>query len=209
MPTRPDVSRGKGLVRTYELFEDLQADVIRAYEMLGKRSNSQFLRRTTVRAIFALIEASVEIIKSEVRSTIRVEGGEDHLSKKELEVLGGLSITTRSRDQKLLPLEENLKITFKIAAKIWGLAEFQLDAGGEDYRDFLQAKGARNRLTHPKMYYDTQVSDEDMHCHTVAFRWSCHEFDRLFQNRFRQLLEQLPEEDTKAIINELGHTGGT
>jgi hypothetical protein len=161
VPTRPNISKGEGFVRTYELFEELQADVTRAYEVLEERRDSQFLRRATVRAIFALIEASTEIIKSEIRSTLRLKGGEDHLSEKELGILGGLSITPGPRDQKFLSLEDNLKL----AAKTWGLAEFQLDAGGENYRDFLQAKDARNRLTHPRTYYDIKVTDEDMHCH--------------------------------------------
>jgi len=204
VPTRPDISKGEGFVRSYELFEELRADVTRAYETLEKQRDSQFLRRPTVRAIFALIEASVEIIKSEIRSTLRLEGGEDHLSEKELGILGGLSITPGPRGQKFLPLEDNLKLTFKLAAKTWGLAEFQLDAGGESYREFLQAKEARNRLTHPRTYYDIQVTDEDMHCHTVAFQWSCHEFRRLFRNRFKLLAEQLPEEDRKAFLKSSG-----
>ncbi|WP_133493441.1 hypothetical protein [Alcanivorax sp. 24] len=206
MPTKPDISKKEGLVRTYELFEELQADVTRAYKVLEERRDSQFLRRTTVRAIFALIEASAEIIKSEIRSTLRLEGGKDRLSQKELGVLGGLSITPGPRDQKFLPLEDNLKLTFKLAAKTWGLAEFQLDAGGESYRDFLQAKDARNRLTHPRTYYDIQVTDEDMHCHTVAFYWLCREFNRLFQHRVKFLAEQIPEEDREAFLK--GHGGG-
>lgn len=209
MPTRPDISKGDGFVRTYELFEELQADVMRAYKALAEQRDSQFLRRSNVRAIFALMEASLEIIKSEIRSTLRLEGGEDHLSEKELGILGGLSIVPGPENQKFLPLEDNLKFTFKLAAKIWGLREFQLDAGGENYRDFLQAKDARNRLTHPRTYYDIQVTDDDMHCHTVAFQWSCHEFKRLFQHRVKLLSEQLPEEDQKAFLKEFGGpTGG-
>lgn len=208
MPTRPDIRKGEGFVRTYELFEELQSDVIRAYEVLEEQRDSQFLRRATVRAIFSLIEASTEIIKSEIRSTIRLEGGQNDLPKKELDVLGGLSITSEPRGQKFLSLEENLKLTFKLAAQTWRLPEFQLDAGGENYREFLQAKDARNRLTHPRTYYDIQVTDEDMHCHTVAFKWSCQEFNRLFQHRAKHLSTQIPAEDKKAFSKKIGGIGG-
>lgn len=208
MPSRPDISKGEGFVRTYELFEELQADVVRAYEVLEEQRDSQFLRRSTVRAIFALIEASAEIIKSEIRSTLRLEGGENHLSEKEIGILGGMSITPKPENQKFLSLEDNLKFTFKLAAKVWGLPDFQLDVGDEKYRELLQAKDARNRLTHPRTYYDIQVTDEDMQCHTVAFQWSCHEFMRLFQHRVKLLGEQLPEEDRAVFLKEFGGSAG-
>ncbi len=202
MQTKPDTKLGAGFVRPHELFEQLKADVITAYELLDEQRDSQFLRRAAVRAIFALIEASIEIIKSELRSTLRFKTDKDQLSEKELIALGGLSTTPNPKTQKFLPLEDNLKLTFKLAAKIWSLTEFQLDTSGENYREFLMAKDARNRLTHPKTYYDIQVTDEDMHRHTVAFQWSCDEFKRLFQHRVKFLATQLPQEDQKTFTKE-------
>jgi len=197
------MSIGEGFVRTYELFDELQADVLKAYEVLHKEKESQFLRRAVVRAIFALVEAIAEIIKVEVRSTLRLEGGEEALSKKELNVLGGLSITPNPKDQKFLPIEDNLKLTFKIACKIWELNDFQLDTDGENYRDFLRAKDSRNKLTHPRTFYDIQVTDEDMHCHTVTFQWSGNEFKRIFKHRIEKLTTSLPVQDRKAFLKSL------
>ncbi|RBW42780.1 hypothetical protein DS885_14750 [Psychromonas sp. B3M02] len=197
----PDISKGEGVVRAYELFEELQADVLKAYEVLDKEKESQFLRRAVVRSVFALVEAIAEIIKVEIRSTLRLEGGKESLSGKELNVLGGLSITPNSKEQKFLPIEENLKLTFKIASKLWGLDDFQFDASGENYRDFLRAKGSRNKLTHPRTFYDIQITDDDMHCHTVTFQWSCNEFKRIFKHRITKLTPSLSTQDTEVINN--------
>ncbi len=97
--TKPDTKLGAEFVRPHELFEQLKADVITAYELLDEQRDSQFLRRAAVRAIFALIEASIEIIKSELRSTLRFKTDKDQLSEKELIALGGLSTTPNPKTQ--------------------------------------------------------------------------------------------------------------
>jgi hypothetical protein len=203
MPAVPDSSKNEGLVRSHELFEELQSDVFKAYELLNDDRSSQFLRRTVVRTIFSLIEGMAEIIKVELRSTLRVEGGSETLSDKELKILGGLSFVPRPEKQKFLPLEDNLKATFKLAAKIWRIDGLRLDCKGEGYRDFLIAKDARNCLTHPRKYYDIQVTDQNMHCHTVAFEWSNGEFRRIFENRGEKLVEGLPPEDREIILGQI------
>ena len=203
MPGIPDMSKGEGFVRTYELFEELQTDVLKAYEVLDKEKDSQFLRRAVVRSVFALVEAIAEIIKVEIRSTLRLEGGKEALSKKELRVLGGLSMTPNPKEQKFLPIEDNLKLTFKIASKVWVLNDFQFDASGENYRDFLRAKDSRNKLTHPRTFYDIQITDDDMHCHTVTFQWSSNEFKRIFKHRIAKLTASLSAQDKDVLYNSV------
>lgn len=198
MPGSPRTDLGEGFVRSGELLEELRNDIESAYEALEKDRNSQYLRRCVVRAVFSFIEAAVESIKSELRSSIRCREFTEPLSERERETLGSLHVIGPRRD-KLLSLDQNIKRTFRLAAKIWKLKSFQLNTSGEDFQDFLSAKAARNRLTHPKTFYDIEVNQQDMHCHTVAGVWMRVELGRLFEARVKGLAEELPEEDRKAF----------
>ena len=120
------------------------------------------------------------------------------LSEKERETLGPLQMIG-GEPGKFLPLDQNLKRTFRIAAKVWELKEFSLDTHGADFQDFLAAKSARNKLTHPRTYYDIQVTDHNMHCHTIAGMWAQAEFVRLFRARQSSILSGLKERDRADI----------
>ncbi len=173
---------GQGFVRQHELIEQLRADVDKAYTLLEEDKSSQYLRRCVVRAVFSLTEAWIECVKWELRSSVRTGEFQGQLSPTEQEVLGSLHVIG-PRSDKFLTLDQNVKKTFRLAAKIWDLTNFKLDTGGADFQDFLRAKVARNRLTHPKTVYDIEVSDFDMHCHTIAGMWVQAETRRLFQSR--------------------------
>ncbi|MDP1566223.1 MAG: hypothetical protein Q8L91_08165, partial [Polaromonas sp.] len=72
MPGHPRVDKGEGLIRTHDLLEVLRADIDAAYRALEPERDSQYLRRCVVRAIFSFIEAVVECVKVELRSTVRL-----------------------------------------------------------------------------------------------------------------------------------------
>ena len=175
----------EGLIRTYDLIEVLSSDVYTAFEVLERDKQNQYLRRSVVRAIFSYVEALIESIKVEIRKSLRLERPDFALSKKEKELLGSLSPISQDKGRQL-PLEQNLKLTFNLAAKVWDL-DFRLNSDGEDYRDFVIAKSHRNKLTHPKTYYDVEVTDDDMHYYAVASGWVQEEFRRLFKARTESL----------------------
>lgn len=186
MPGYPRIDKGEGLIRTHELLETLQEDINLAYTALEANRQSQYLRRCSVRAVFSFIEAVLECVKVELRSNIRLGYcSERDLSQKDLETLGTLTILQGTAG-KFLSLDQNVKRTFKLAAKIWSL-DFRLSTDGADFQDFLSAKSARNRLTYPRTLYDVEVTDEDMRCHTVAGMWVQSEFRRLFEARIGSL----------------------
>ncbi|UOG92888.1 MAG: hypothetical protein L3K52_03945 [Candidatus Thiothrix sulfatifontis] len=185
MPSHPRIDKGEGLIRTYDLLQELRADIDAAYEILETDRQSQYLRRCVVRAVFSYVEALIECIKVELRSTIRTRKYSNPLSAKERETLGSLTIVGTSH-RKFLSLEQNVQRTFKLAAKIWNI-DFQLSTQDNEFNEFLTAKWARNRLTHPKSFYDIQVTDFDMHCHTRTGMWLQEEFQRLFQARVSSL----------------------
>lgn len=201
MPGSPRIDKGEGFIRSYELLEELLSDIHVAYETLERDRQSQYLRRCIVRAVFSFIEALVECIKVELRSAVRLGHFTGELTEREPETLGPLSVL--AGPGKFLALDQNVKRTFKLAAKIWGLPAFRLTTSGTDFQDFLAAKRARNRLTHPRTFYDIEVTDSDMHCHTVAGMWMRAEFHRLFDARLEALVASIPEEDRPDFVAHL------
>lgn len=200
MPSHPD--RGEGFIRTHDLLEELRADIEAAYRTLEADRQSQYLRRCVVRAIFSFIEAAVECLKVELRSSVRLGYfPEEKLSDKDKETLGSLSIFS-GKDGKFLPLNCNIRRTFKLASKIWSL-DFKLRTDNEDFRDFVSAKSARNKLTHPRTFYDIQVTDEDMHCHTVAGWWMQQELQRLINSRIESLAKNLSGPDRENLLRAI------
>ena len=199
MPGYPRIDKGEGLIRTHDLLEVLRADIDAAYRALEAERKSQYLRRCVVRAIFSFIEAIVECVKVELRSTVRLGYyPENALTAKERETLGPLAVIGAPLG-KFLPLDQNIKRTFKLATKVWVL-DFRLATSGEDFQDFLAAKSARNRLTHPRTFYDVEVTDHDMQCHTVAGMWVQNEFQRLFNARVESLMQGLSDSDRKRLV---------
>jgi hypothetical protein len=185
LPGLQNFTAGEGFIRTYDLLEALGSDVDMAFKVLEEDKANQYLRRSVVRAVFSYVEAVIEIIKVELRSSLRLERLNLELSKKNHELLGALSPISLDKGRQL-PLEQNLKSTFKLAIKVWEL-DFRLNSDGEDYRDFLIAKSYRNKLTHPKTYYDIEITDDDMHYHAVAGMWVQAEFKRLMKARVDSL----------------------
>ena len=202
MPGSPRIDKGEGFIRTYELLQALRGDIDQAYANLEVDRESQFLRRCVVRAIFSYIEAIAECVKVEIRSAIRTGAYSGKLTPKEQETLGSRLIVG-AEPGKFLPLDQNIKRTFKLAAKVWDLS-YRLSTDGEDFRDFLSAKSARNKLTHPRTFYDIEVNDYDMHCHTVAGVWAQNEFQRLFQERVKSIVSNLPEDMRETFLNRVG-----
>lgn len=201
MPGTPRLDLGEGFVRQHELIEELRNDMRSSYQALQEDRSSQYLRRCVVRAVFSFIEALIECVKWELRSSVRLDEFKGTLTDKDKETLGSLHVVGQ-RSDKFLSLDQNIKRTFRLAVKIWGLREFRLNTAGEDFQDFLRAKSARNQLTHPKTIYDIEVTDYDMSYHTVAAKWVDHEVLRLMRSRIDVLSDELSEE-AKALLIEV------
>lgn len=200
MPKTPAVSKGEGLVRTYDLLEHLSADVGAAFETLDANRSSQYLRRCVARTVFAFIEGLVQIVKHEVRSELRRRHLKRTLSKREQELLTEQRIKDGKRSPVYIPIDRNLKGTFHLAAKVWDLPDFTLETEGPDFEDFLHAKKARNRLTHPRTYRDLEVTDAHMRRYSRAYLWSRRSFTELFRKRVESLASDLPPKVRDSLL---------
>lgn len=201
MPGTPGISGG--LIRTYELLEALRDDVSCAYAELELDRSSQFKRRCVARAVFSYLESAVECIKVEIRSTVRRGNIATSLTEKDKETLETLALVG-PRPTKFLPLDQNLKRTFKLAAKVWRLT-YRLSSDDEAFRSFLASKHARDLLTHPRKFYDIEVTDVDMHNYSTTYVWFQREFLRLFRARVDSLTEGLPAEDIAALKQAIAY----
>jgi len=201
MPEQPNISKGEGLVRTYDLFEHLIADVDKAFETLETDKTSPYLRRCVARTVFAFIEGVIQIAKWEINSSIRLSKSSVRLSDKEKEILHEQKKRNGEIFKILVPIDENLKKTFRLAAKVWGLKNYSLNIAGKEYKYFLSAKKARNRLTHPRTYYDITVTDFDMHCYASSFIWVKTEFHSMMNKRIEVLAQELPVELQQQLLN--------
>jgi hypothetical protein len=202
MPGAPRIDLGEGFVRQHELIEQLRKDIDDAYIALDKDRSSQFLRRCVVRAVFSFIEALLECVKWELRSSVRLNEFNSTLTEKEKETLGSVYVIG-PRSDKFLSLDQNIKRTFRLAVKIWTLKGFCLNTDGEDFQHFLRAKSARNRLTHPKTVYDIEVTDYDMSCHTIAGIWVQSEVQRLMRARVGVLADLLPKDVRDQFMKDI------
>lgn len=207
MPGHPQIDKGEGLIRSHDLLEVLRADIDAAYATLETDRSNQYLRRCLARTVFSFIEAVVECVKVELRSTVRTGlYPETSLTAKEREILVPLAVVGAPVG-RFLPLDQNLKRTFKLAAKVWHL-NFHLASSGEDFKDFLSAKSARNRLTHPRTFYDIEVTDHDMHCYTIAGMWVQREFQRLFGARVESLAHAMSDPARQQLLLGTAFTRG-
>lgn len=201
MASFPNLSKGEGLIRTYDLLEHLTNDVYRAFEVLEEDKGSQFLRRSLVRTVFSFIEGIIHIIKFEIRSEYRLEKTEIDLTRKEKEVLYEEKIGNGETIKIFIATDDNLKKTFNIAKKVWELERYHFNAGGSEYEHFLKAKKARDRLTHPRTFYDVEITDDDMFYMASSFEWIRSEFKSLMSARVEKISEGLPENIRAKLVN--------
>lgn len=194
------VDSGEGVTRTYELLDQLIEDVGRAFEELEGDKASQFRRRAAVRTVFSMIEGAVSIVKFELRRELR-RSWSTHRALSEFD-REFLYERRHRRDGSYQPLhfslENSIKQTFKLAAKIWGL-QFRLDMSS-GWKDLSAARGTRNRLTHPRTYYDLQIADAEMGSLAASYLWFKREFARLWREHVNAMAAELSLEERAALV---------
>ncbi len=201
MGSTPDISKGEGFIRTYDLFEHLLDDVYKSLEMMLSDKESQYLRRVFVRNVFACIEGIVQILKYEISKDIRLGRYCVELTNKEKEVLYEEKYRNGDRTKIFIPIDKNVKKTFFVAGKVWGLSCFSLNTDGEKYRAFLKAKETRNRLAHPRTYYDIDITDTEIDAVGKAFEWVRSSFLSLMKEKVKSVSSELPDNVLNGLKN--------
>ena len=155
---------------------------------------SQYLRRVFVRNVFSCIEGIVQILKYEIRKDVQCGKYNVELSNKEKEVLYEEKDRSDSKIKIFIPIDKNIKNTFILAKKVWMLTNSTLNTDGKDYQDFLKTKETRNRLMHPRTYYDINITDKEVDAVGKSFEWARLAFISLMKEKVESISSELPED---------------
>lgn len=171
----------------YDRLEEIQGmtrvlggDVERLARTLGDRSpvaetsDEQYgLRRAYVRAIFALIEATIEqhrrlLLDLCARSLVSLDPlSIEALSERTPFVEDNGALSSRER---FLALRPKLRLLYRLAGE--GLGELlALQYGDAGYQQFGKAVAVRDRITHPKSFDDCHVEGEDLDVVDAGHDW--------------------------------------
>ena len=187
MATFPNMSLGEGLIRPYELLETLISDFNKALELLHPDKESQFLRRVLVRNAFSFIEGIVQILKFELKTDFRLGHTGYQLTENERELLYEERLEEEKKTSIFISVEKNIFKTFKLAAKIWDPNGGPLHIEYDEKRIILTAKNTRNKLTHPRTYYDLEISDYEVVTIIKAFDFVTKLFQQVMERHVNAL----------------------
>lgn len=167
----------------------LSDDVNRAEKEMVANDDS-YSRRNHIRALFAMIEGTIYILKQTV--LIAASSGPGPLSIAELALLQEKNFfltekgTPRVKDQ-FPKTKDNLLFTKSCLEKAFGYS-LDLNATPNNWKDFKEAIAIRNRITHPKGLQDFEVSKEESELAIKVGRW----FDAFVVDWFKQFLTTHP-----------------
>lgn len=155
------------------LLDILHDDLVKTRNMIHT-TDTQFGRRAFVRALFALVEASIFSMKAtayyyatnmDIATFNEAELGFMRDRAYELKENGIVRETTAK-----IRLESNVKFTFKVSSRVFGL-DFALDTMGEGYKAFQAAVDIRDRITHPKFVEQMHITDDELVLLNEASAW--------------------------------------
>jgi hypothetical protein len=142
---------------TRELDQDIERVVgavqvlagdVQAAAKLSKTKDTQFARRAYVRAAFALVEGNLNLMAEVILNAM--SRGEIALKQEELEVLRQKRVSGDNVEKpKFVSLPDRTTRVLEIFPRLFD-KRFRPDKGSQGWRDFKDAIGIRNRITHPK-----------------------------------------------------------
>jgi hypothetical protein len=150
-------------------------------------TDSQFGRRTWLRAFFAFVEGAVyarrRVVLEMHNHLHRGDYSRPSLTHAELMLLEGSDYElednghVRKRSRGFQPTLKYIRFVFDTYFKFYGRPN-PIDFGGGGWRRFREAYEVRNRITHPKRLEDLEISDAELAALGSANRWF---FDHVFK----------------------------
>lgn len=149
-------------------------DALWAESALNSEDN-KFTRRAYIRSLFSMIEGTVWILKQTVLHAPVRDGKPKRLSPAEYALLSDktydLTSSGEPKEQtKFLKLPENVRFTFNILSKYFGI-KFDLGVGSTNWNFFLEAQKIRNRIAHPKTPEEFNISDDEIQTCKMVCSW--------------------------------------
>ncbi len=165
-----------------------------------KKEDTQANRRAYTRAAFAAVEAFVSVLKAQVIAEI--EAGRYVATRAEAAALyeEAYDLTeegvARAR-QSFLGLRNNLRFAVDVFCRAHGVS-VRPDYSTEGWKQFRRAMEVRNRITHPKIRTDIDLSDDELNDVDRAFFWFLNASTSLYVEGRAYLISRLPAPGSEA-----------
>lgn len=156
-----------------KLLDILITDVECSIEKFNQDDN-QFTRRSFIRNVFSFIEGNINMLKQEIlvklkhSRIIKLEPEEILVLKEEspqVEKNGKIKATT-----KYVDLLTNIRVTFRYYTKIFDF-KYDLDVSKQYWQIFQSSLKVRNRITHPKVESDMDISNQELVETYISYFW--------------------------------------
>jgi hypothetical protein len=150
----------------------LASDVSAAARLSELHGDTQFARRTYVRAVFALIEGNMNFMAGVVLAS--AERGEIELTPRELEIARQERVSMEAGrpavGPKFIPLGDRLSPLMSMFARCHART-YALYKGSSGWVSFSAAIEIRNRITHPRSESAFAVSNAELECLAKGKEW--------------------------------------
>jgi hypothetical protein len=178
-----------------EFMRVLPDDVSTALLRLQEHDD-QYNRRTLVRAMFAVVEGMVFVMKQECLG--RPDHMRTHYDVAEIAMLREESYGVNDKGEAFLqtryvPLLDNLKFAMAMYRR-GSVAGHGLDLSGRGWQHFRAAIGVRNRVMHPKSIEELSITDRDLEAVVGGYAW----FMQSIISSLTEVRDALKEEDSLA-----------
>ena len=183
---KDDLGAGQWQALWFSIWDDVGAAL-----RLLRADDSQFGKRTFIRTAFATIEGIVACIKHEIlqnASTLH------HLSPSELAILREevYSIDNKGKvfiQPRFIPIDVNVRFTLDALITTNQVA-IQVNYSAEGWRAFKSAVRVRNRITHPNVRADFEVSGREVDEALAALKWIEQEACQVLEKSVERLRDE-------------------
>lgn len=141
-------------------------DDAHAAETFLDATDGQFERRAYVRSMMAMIEGTIWLLKQTCLKASTPNGSPRHFSAAELAMLSDQTYDLKNNGEvrtttKFLKLPDNLRFTINACNRLFG-CNLNVQVGDESWNRFLKAVAVRNRVTHPRVVADFEITDQEI-----------------------------------------------
>jgi aldehyde:ferredoxin oxidoreductase len=162
-----------------DTYQPLNADFERA-RTSWRQDRSQFWTRTSVRCLFAVVEAILFQFRKMAEHVSQVTGVT--FEPEEVAILTEQRINAQGQIvPKFLRFPDAVKESFRLFGKA-AQKPVNVDYGAKGFQDLCTAYEVRSRLAHPKGPFDVQIADTDIRTADSGISW--------FNQAHRQVLIQ-------------------
>ncbi len=146
----------------------LVGDVNKCHLILAAE-DTQPNRRSLIRAIFAAIEGLTWQLKTNLSQTFRLSLTHHEYAAMQEESYAVSQVGKVETVQRFIPLQTSLRLTIEIIRRL--RPTYSVDFGSRGWSNLQSAIKTRNRLVHPKVLEDLEVSNSDLEKAMSAFYW--------------------------------------